>query len=74
MEELNQLVAAKLAEQQERAAAGAQVGLLGWCWGACQAPGGGAAGKGSLGGREKPESFYSRLQTELLQTELNGAH
>lgn len=71
MEELNQLVAAKLAEQQERAAAGAQVGLLGWCWGACQAPGGGAAGKGSLSGRENPES---RLQTELLQTELNGAH
>lgn len=33
MEELNQLVAAKLAEQQERAAAGAQVGELGWCWG-----------------------------------------
>lgn len=29
MEELNQLVAAKLAEQQERAAAGAQVGELG---------------------------------------------
>lgn len=29
MEELNQLVAAKLAEQQERAAAGAQVGQRG---------------------------------------------
>jgi len=39
MEELTQLVGARLAEQQERAAAGAQVG---------QAPAG-AAGKGSLG-------------------------
>uniref|UniRef100_A0A8C5J7J7 Ring finger protein 214 n=1 Tax=Junco hyemalis TaxID=40217 RepID=A0A8C5J7J7_JUNHY len=34
MEELNQLVAAKLAEQQERAAAGAQVGQPGGCKGA----------------------------------------
>lgn len=32
MEELNQLVAAKLAEQQERAAAGAQVRQPGGCW------------------------------------------
>lgn len=40
MEELNQLVAAKLAEQQERAAAGAQVGQPGGCCG------------GSLGSRE----------------------
>lgn len=31
MEELNQLVAAKLAEQQERAAASAQVGRCGGC-------------------------------------------
>lgn len=41
MEELNQLVAAKLAEQQERAAAGAQVGQPGGCckgaWGAGRA-------------------------------------
>lgn len=65
MEELNQLVAAKLAEQQERAAAGAQVGLLGWFWGGMPGSRWGAEGKGSLGGREKREQLlfpgYCRL-------------
>lgn len=64
MEELNQLVAAKLAEQQERAAAGAQVGELGGCWG--------AAGKGSPGGSQKFAVPFLCLGS--LQAELHGAH
>lgn len=64
MEELNQLVAAKLAEQQERAAAGAQVGER---WGAGRGRLGssrGAVGKGSLGGSEKPPLLPGSPQTE----------
>lgn len=61
MEELNQLVAAKLAEQQERAAAGAQVGELG--------------GAGGLQGRGGSEKFaVPFLCLGSLQAELHGAH
>lgn len=64
MEELNQLVAAKLAEQQERAAAGAQVGER-------RGAGGGlpdslwrASRKGRLGSRERPCLLPGSRQTK----------
>lgn len=75
MEELNQLVAAKLAEQQERAAAGAQVGLLGWCWGPCWLLVGGLQGKGAwVAERSEQLLFPGSLQTELNGGPLVGPH
>lgn len=64
MEELNQLVAAKLAEQQERAAAGAQVGER--CGTGRGPPDSSrwAAGKESLGSREELRLLPGSPQTE----------
>lgn len=64
MEELNQLVAAKLAEQQERAAAGAQVGERRGAGGGPPYSSRGAAGRGSLGSSEKLRLLPGSLQTE----------